>query len=135
MQQVVDCDTQAYGCEGGWTYVAYEYIEKAGGYETFQDYPYTARDGKCDFDKTKAVAKISSWKYVTQNKDEAVMKNYIATTGPLSICVDAASWQFYNKGVIKSCGKQIDHCVQLVGYGTVDGVEAWLVRNSWGAAW
>jgi cathepsin F len=135
IQQVVDCDTQAYGCDGGWTYVAYEYIMKAGGYDSGASYPYTAQDGTCKFDKSHVQARITGWKYVTSTKDEAVMKQFIGTTGPASICVDASSWQFYNGGVIKSCGKSIDHCVHLVGYDKVDGVEAWVVRNSWGTSW
>jgi len=103
MQQVVDCDTKAYGCEGGWTYVAYEYIMQCGGYDSLESYPYTAKDGKCDFKKQGVEAKIKSYNYVTKDKNEGVMKDYVGTTGPVSICVDAESWQYYNGGVIKSC--------------------------------
>jgi len=135
MQQVVDCDTKAYGCNGGWTYIAYEYIEKAGGYDSLASYPYTAEDGTCKFDKTNVQAKITGWKYLTRLRDEKVIKEYIGTNGPASICVDASSWQFYNGGVLKTCGTELDHCVQLVGYATIDGVDAWVVRNSWGTSW
>jgi hypothetical protein len=34
-----------------------------------------------------------------------------------------------------SCGTQLDHCVQLVGWTTVDNVDAWTVRNSWNTDW
>ena len=53
----------------------------------------------------------------------------------MSICVDAASWQFYKSGVLKNCGTSLDHCVQIVGYKKADGVDAWVVRNSWGTSW
>jgi cathepsin L len=35
---------------------------------------------------------------------------------------------------MKSCGKQVDHCVQAVG---VDASSSgyWKVRNSWGTSW
>jgi C1A family cysteine protease len=135
MQQVVDCDTQAYGCDGGWTYVAYEYIMSAGGYDSLSSYPYTAVDGSCAFNPSNVEATISNWKYITQNQDEETMKSYVGSTGPISICVDASSWQFYNGGVLSSCGTSIDHCVHLVGYGTVQGTAAWIVRNSWGTSW
>jgi len=128
-------DTKAYGCDGGWTYVAYEYIKSAGGYDSLESYPYTAADGSCKFRKTNVQARITDWKYVTSTKSETVMRDYVGTTGPLSICVDASSWQFYNGGVLKTCGNSIDHCVQIVGYGAVSGTQAWIVRNSWGASW
>jgi C1A family cysteine protease len=47
----------------------------------------------------------------------------------------------YEKGVFSSkmCGTDIDHAIQLVGYGTdtIAGIneDYWLVRNSWGAMW
>jgi len=56
--------------------------------------------------------------------------------GPLSICVDASSWQTYQGGIItRNCGKQIDHCVQLVGWNTASNINYWIVRNSWGVTW
>ena len=58
------------------------------------------------------------------------MQNYMYTTGPLSVCVDASSWQTYTGGVITQCGDQIDHCVQATGFSTQQGVKAWNVRNS-----
>jgi len=64
------------------------------------------------------------------------MRNYILSSGPLSICVDASSWQYYQGGVITSCGQSVDHCVQITGWtGNVQGHQAWIVRNSWGTSW
>lgn len=135
MQQIVDCCTQAYGCQGGWTYVAYQYVESAGGLDPLSVYPYDAETGNCKFIPADVDADISSWKYISQNDNEAGMRDYIGGSGPLSICVDASSWQFYQGGVLANCGQQIDHCVQLVGYGQQQGEEAWTVRNSWGTDW
>jgi len=135
MQQIVDCDTTDQGCNGGWTYDAYQYVESAGGQEPLSDYPYTAEGGTCQFNSGDVLAKISGWSYVTQSKDETAMMTWVTNSGPLSICVDASSWSSYTGGVMSSCTDSLDHCVQLTGYGTYSGESAWNVRNSWGSDW
>ena len=135
MQQIVDCDTTAYGCNGGWTYAAYNYLEKAGGQDSLSSYPYTAENGQCQFNPANVLDVVNSWSYVTQSADEEKMLNWAYQTGPLSVCADASSWQFYNGGVIQNCGTQIDHCIQVTGFSTQNGIKAWNVRNSWGTDW
>jgi cathepsin F len=136
VQQVVDCDKTSYGCEGGFTENAYEYVIKAKGQDSWKSYPYRAVDESCRFKPADIAAKISSYKYVTKSKDEkGAMLNWVTSNGPLSVCVDASSWSSYNGGVMKNCGKDIDHCVQVTGYSTQNGVPVWHVRNSWGTDW
>jgi len=134
-QQIVDCDTDSYGCNGGWTQNAFNYVISAGGQDTLASYPYNAVDGTCAYSPSNVGAKVNSWAYITQNDDENAMQQAIYQKGPLSICVDASSWQFYNGGVISSCGTQVDHCVLLTGFSTQSGTPAWNVRNSWGTSW
>jgi len=136
-QQIVDCDKTSEGCNGGYTQYAYEYLIKAGGQESEADYPYTAVNGQCKFSAADVVAKISAWSYVSQKAgdENTTMLPFLFNTAPISVCVDAASWQYYNGGVLKTCGHTIDHCVQITGFTTMDGVPVWTVRNSWGADW
>jgi len=136
-QQVVDCDDVDQGCNGGDTPTAFKYIIAAGGLESEDDYPYNANDNDCSFNKNKVQAKISSWKYATTNSDENTMKGNLVSWAPLSICVDAAQWQFYSGGVMtpNDCGDDLDHCVQLIGYNAAATKKYWLVRNSWGDDW
>jgi len=139
-QQIVDCDASCDGCNGGWPSWAFDYIIGAGGLDTEASYPYEGVDGNCSFTKSNVAGSITGWSWVSNDthKNETQMQYYVATSGPLSVCVDAASWQYYLFGVITlSCGREIDHAVQVVGYGHDDiyFVDYWLVRNSWGPDW
>jgi len=137
-QQIVDCDTTCYGCDGGWTYLAFQYLIQTGGDDTEASYPYNAvTDPTCQFNSQTIGATISSWAYVTQNCDETQMANFLYSTQPISVCVDAETWQYYQGGIVTAanCGTSIDHCVQITGVITEDGCQVWNVRNSWGATW
>jgi len=137
MQQIVDCDHVDHGCNGGNPPTAYDYVKDAGGLDTYSSYPYTAHDGPCKFNKNTIGEKISGWGYVTTTRNEGQMQSFTYTKGPPSVCVDASNWDSYNGGVYTSsdCGRALDHCVQIVGWDKVDGVNAWIVRNSWGTSW
>eukprot|EP01090_Pellita_catalonica_P008282 TRINITY_DN18_c0_g2_i1.p1 TRINITY_DN18_c0_g2~~TRINITY_DN18_c0_g2_i1.p1 ORF type:complete len:326 (+),score=62.01 TRINITY_DN18_c0_g2_i1:25-1002(+) len=137
MQQVVDCDTTSYGCGGGWPYLAYAYLESAGGQDSYASYPYTAENGQCVFKSADVVAKLSGWSYVTKDESESEMVSYLVEHGPLSVCVDASSWQFYSSGVYMAsdCSTSIDHCVEAIGYNTGASTPYWIIRNSWGTDW
>jgi len=136
-QQIVDCDTQDSGCNGGDLPTAFAYVQQAGGLENETVYPYTAQDGTCAFQSGDIIASISSFTPMSQVTD-ADMAAASQSNGPLSVCVDASNWQNYQGGVFSDCGTSIDHCVQAVGWDTAptDGSDPfWIVRNSWGTDW
>jgi len=136
-QQIVDCDSSDGGCNGGDPPTAYAYVISAGGMEPEKDYPYKAEDETCRFKKADVTVTISGWKYATKTKNEAQMKEAVATVAPLSICVDAEPWQSYYGGIMtaRQCGNSLDHCVQISGYDTSASTPYWSVRNSWGSDW
>ncbi|KAJ9559990.1 hypothetical protein OSB04_005150 [Centaurea solstitialis] len=137
-QELVDCDTSYNeGCNGGYMDDAFEFIIKNGGIDTDADYPYTAKDGKCDSSRKNAkVVSIDSYEDVPVNDESALQK--AAANQPITVAIEAGGrdFQFYTSGIFSgSCGTDLDHGVVVVGYGTEDGKDYWIVRNSWGAEW
>jgi len=140
VEQIVDCDTggEDQGCNGGFPTGAYQYVESAGGIETLADYPYTAENGEsgsCNFQSADVVADVSSYNSIS-GETGLYQQTSTSSGGPVSVCVDASSWQSYTGGVLTSCGDDVDHCVQLTGYANYGESGAyWIVRNSWGEDW
>lgn len=139
-QQVVDCDTRSHGCNGGWPHYAFDYIIKAHGIQTEQSYPYKAVNQRCAYNATKAVScKLSTWKYVTQSRNEKDMQNFLYANSPMSVAVSAAAtWRLYTGGVVtvaSKCPTNLDHAVQATGWTVMNGISAWRIRNSWGPNW
>jgi len=142
-QQITSCDKTDGGCNGGNTETAYKYVVSAGGLETESGYPYTSGaagvTGTCKAASTDTKsATISGFSTVSKSPfrtSEPKMVSQIQSS-PISVCVDAETWQTYTSGIVgSSCGKQLDHCVQAVGL-NVDGAKPyWIVRNSWGTTW
>ncbi|KAG8182828.1 hypothetical protein JTE90_000435 [Oedothorax gibbosus] len=137
-QNLVDCsgDEGNEGCNGGLMDAAFEYIKKNNGIDTEESYPYTAEDGTAISGATEPVTG-----YVDiPSGDEEALKKAVATVGPVSVAIDASqdSFQSYQDGVYNEpeCSSdQLDHGVLVVGYGTDDGSDYWLVKNSWGRTW
>lgn len=128
------------GCEGSTAELAFEYLTTSDGhFEEFQ-YPYLSYDGTDYNCSTTEISKITAPKgmiggYVKlpNNNYKAVM-NAIAEIGPMAVNVDASVWHLYESGIFDGCDQEspdINHVVQLVGYGEENGQAYWLVRNSW----
>jgi len=146
-QQLVSCAPNPLkcggvgGCQGSVAEIGYNYVQLYG-MTTEWMMPYTSYFGEnpsCRMNSTKtpAVIEISGYQKLPANDYNAVMQALVHV-GPLAINVDASTWHDYESGVFDGCaGKtDIDHVVQLVGYGTDPSKgDYWLVRNSWDAVW
>jgi C1A family cysteine protease len=137
-QELVDCATGisygSHGCNGGQMEGAFKFIIE-NGQCSLASYPYTAKDGTC---KTcSPVAHISSCSDVKPN-DQISLKAAVAQQ-PVAVAISADTklFQSYSSGVItsSSCYTSLDHGVLTVGYGTENGQDYWLVKNSWGTTW
>ena len=136
-QQLVSCSKQNNGCNGGLMDYAFAYI-KTNPLELESTYPYTSGTGRvstCSYSKAKGVGTVSSFTDVRQTVSQ--LKAAI-TQQPVSVAIEADQFAFqsYTSGVITSgCGTNLDHGVLAVGYGTLNGKDYFLVKNSWGAGW
>ena len=113
---------------------AFQYVE-ANPLELESEYPYTARDGTCKASGTGS-GKVADFYDVTADSVDQLKAAIVK--GPVSVAIEADqfSFQSYTSGVItKGCGQNLDHGVLAVGYGTLNGVDYFLVKNSWGASW
>ena len=78
---------------------------------------------------------VSEYGYVAT---AAKMKAEIFTNGPIGCGIDATSQlDAYTGGIFsqKLLFPRINHEVAVVGWGVENGIEYWIVRNSWGAFW
>ncbi|KAL0214538.1 hypothetical protein P9112_006722 [Eukaryota sp. TZLM1-RC] len=143
-QEFVDCVSTAAGCNGGWMHLAFDWMLQTGtslAQEAY--YPYHAVQGGCYSHSVQGAVGIADYGFVSGSQSRHAtdpdMQNAVYAYGSLGVAVDASAFQFYHGGVItnpNSCAGQINHAVNLVGYG-FDNYHGdyWLVRNSWGQNW
>ncbi|XP_010481519.1 PREDICTED: senescence-specific cysteine protease SAG12-like [Camelina sativa] len=137
-QQLVDCDTNNFGCEGGLMDTAFEHIKATGGLTTESNYPYKGEDGSCNSKKTNPKAtSITGYEDVPANDENALMK--AVAHQPVSVGIEGGGFdfQFYSSGVFTGeCTTYLDHAVTAIGYGeSTNGSKYWIIKNSWGKKW
>jgi len=140
-QNLVDCSRKQgnMGCQGGLMDDAFQYIKVNKGIDTEESYPYEGKNGQCRF-KTSTVGATDTGFTDIASGDEDALKTAAATVGPISVAIDAAGlrFQLYRHGIFdnpRCSSTKLDHGVLVVGYGTQDGKDYWLVKNSWGESW
>lgn len=145
-QQLVSCDNFKHGghdmgCKGGLMDSAFQWIEQNNGLCLESDYPYvsgtTTKSGSC-LETCDVVSKsaIHDYKDVTPNSDNAMMTALMQQPVSIAIQADQKEFQLYKSGVFTgSCGTELDHGVLVVGYGTENGEDYYLIKNSWSTSW
>ncbi|EGG24016.1 counting factor associated protein [Cavenderia fasciculata] len=139
-QELVDCAYvgQSMGCNGGFASNAYQYIMNAGGIATESDYPYLMQNAYCKASTVQnSGVRVQSYVNVTAFS-EAALQNAVATVGVVAVAIDASApdFRYYSSGVYYSTVCQsgldyLDHEVAVLGYGTDNGQQYWIVKNSW----
>lgn len=96
-QELLDCDTVDHACNGGLPDDAYKAIERIGGLEAEDAYPYHAQQEKCKYDSS--LQRITIKGAVDLPADEDAIAKYLVQNGPISIGLNANAMQFY-KGML-----------------------------------
>lgn len=131
-QQLMDCSTQNNSCYGGLMAFAFAYTETQG-ITTESAYPYLAKSQSCQT-FTSQFKNTGGYDSVDSTVD--AMKAAVSKQ-PVSVAIAANDIMSYTSGIFdnKDCGTGLNHGVLLVGYGSEDGEEYWIVKNSWGDNW
>jgi C1A family cysteine protease len=136
-QELVDCSYSYgnHGCNGGLMQDAFTYIYDKG-ITTEESYPYTGKSSRSSCLSYTPETYISGCTNVIPNE---LQLTYAVFQQPVSVSIeaDSRSFQLYKSGVYddNSCGTNLDHGVLAVGYGTENGKDYWLVKNSWSSSW
>ncbi|CAI6004744.1 unnamed protein product [Closterium sp. NIES-65] len=82
------------------------------------------------------VVTIDDFEDVPSNSEAGLKKALAAQPVSVAIEADRREFQFYSSGIFDGeCGTDLDHGVLAVGYGTENGTDYWIVKNSWGPRW
>ena len=145
-QQLISC-ADASGCKGGNYVDAWDYVKAYGGVASNAAYGYeSANQGgntlPCDTSIKDRVVTVSGYSWAMK---ESNLMEELATGGPVAVAITTPScFHSYAGGILmyKDCQcypsptQPLDHAVTLIGYGTsIDGVDYWLIQNSWGTNW
>ncbi len=132
-QDLLDCvEGESKGCNGGFTEDGFDYVSDEG-IRDIDCVPFTASDGFCSTDDSCKKYYSSIYSYISS--DEEKIKAEILENGSVSAVFEVfADFFVYESGVYNHVDGDYAglHAVTLTGWGTLDGVDHWIVRNSWG---
>merc|ERR1711936_1293455 len=142
-QHFVDCaydGIDVSGCNGASLHGYAKWLkEKKPKLAHETTYPYKAVKQTCSTSYKQFYQGVdTSGAYWTESGDEATLKKLVAQHGAVVTGVAAAGpFSQYKGGIFAGCtsGARQDHAVTVVGYGTENGVDYWLIKNSWGTSW
>jgi len=142
-EDLVSCDKGDMGCQGGRLASAWSYLTKTG-LVTDSCYPYSAASGTAPACRTSCVDSESFTR--TQAKSSYAingvvnMQKDMMTNGPIQVAFKVyKSFMSYKSGVYSKHFWELTpeggHAVKMVGWGTENGADYWLVANSWDTTW
>jgi len=139
-QEVQDC--KGNGCDGpgagGWPSWGFQWAQEHG-LASYETYPFIKGYQQCqDYSHSRELqpGMITGFRQVPIS--EQYMMDAL-TQQPVSVALNAqyaGPVQNYRGGIIDTyCSQALDHAVLAIGYGTENGEDYWLIKNSWGTWW
>ncbi|XP_070496196.1 cathepsin L-like peptidase [Chironomus tepperi] len=132
-QEAMECTDL---CSGGWDDAVYTYSISTGGCTSSNYAYYGYKRQECSTSKLRkriTNTKVKGW-YLLPN-DEETIRTYLYNVGPAFVSFYLYE-NFYNfkSGIYSSYEGEYAgaHAVLLTGYGTENGTDYWIMRNSWG---
>jgi len=155
-QQLMDCGYEGKeinACEGGNPRDYFNWLNNSKNHLTDEKtYPYRNAAGTCPNEPLKPYnqgAKISDL-YFTTNGTEHLLKTMVYEHGAVTAGLyfnPIRDWLIQTRaaggvfGIFSGCTNRdniiedLSHDVSVVGYGTENDVDYWLIKNSWGTNW
>jgi len=142
-QEMLDCTYEKLnvfgdhnGCEGGWYWHAFDMIKMTQHFSLEKDYPYKAKDNRCNLSNKKngmvAAESLGTARPKASRNDGTLVT--ALNVGPVSMAFEIkGGFSYYKTGIlsVKNCGANPHHAMAVTGY-TADWFQ---VKNSWGAGW
>lgn len=116
----------------------FQCIHDIGGLCYQTSYPNNTSPGRCKNSTCSAAVKVQEGVAIPTGREDRLQENLLQQ--PIMAAIDAShtSFQMYQRGIYNEpqCSSTVlDHVVLVVGYGTQNGVDYWIVENSWGFNW
>jgi len=140
---MVACDNGDMGCNGGWLWSAWDYLESPG-IVTDTCLPYTSGTG----DEGRCIKQCATGGAFTKYKCKkgsvveattpSQIKSNIYKMGPMETAFQVyEDFLQYKGGIYQYTSGNFagGHAVKIVGWGVENGINYWTLANSWGSAW
>ncbi|XP_039748227.1 cathepsin O-like [Pararge aegeria] len=138
VQEAIDCAGLGNGgCAGGDICLLLDWLLMTDTVvQADNEYPLRLTSGVCQKKTNATGVRVQKFTCDDLVGSEDKIIQSIATHGPVTVAVNALTWQNYLGGVIQyHCSgspKDLNHAVQLVGYDLTAEVPYYIAKNSWG---
>uniref|UniRef100_A0A7S3FW81 Peptidase C1A papain C-terminal domain-containing protein n=1 Tax=Strombidium rassoulzadegani TaxID=1082188 RepID=A0A7S3FW81_9SPIT len=144
-QEIIDCDFNSFGCQGGYVNKVLAWGKKKG-YITEECMEYTGKKQECEVDHFESnQCRIESFIYKINDFCIAVqpenIKREIIKNGPvIGQIIPHTDFLAYSEGTYMKSPDSFkfngQHIVKILGWiQSIDGSSEWIVENTWGEDW